>query len=94
MTGQLQFHDDDGDARCARCGAPAAGPCARCDAPVCGDCCVLTEGGARVYAICFGCERRAGRSLRRAWLTVIGWVLGPLLALAAAVLVLAWMASR
>lgn len=86
------LHDDDGDgdARCVHCGAPAAGPCARCDCPVCGDCSVLTEGGARVYAICMRCEKRAGRSLRSAWLMVATWVLGPLFALAAAVLLLAW----
>jgi hypothetical protein len=76
------------------CGAVAVGPCARCDHPVCGDCCVLTEGGARVYAICVACDRRAGRSLRRAWLMVIAWVVGPLLALAAAVLLLAWISGQ
>ncbi len=94
MTGQLQLQDDDGDARCVHCGAVAAGPCARCDAPVCGNCSVLTDGGARVYAICIGCDGRSGRSLRRAWLTVIGWVVAPLLALAAAVLLLAWITHR
>ena len=76
------------------CGALAAGPCARCDCPVCGNCSVLTEGGTRVYAICIACDRRAGRSLRRAWLTVIAWVVGPLLALAGAVLLLAWISER
>jgi hypothetical protein len=90
VTGELQLHDEDGDARCVHCGAPAVGPCARCDAPVCGDCCVLSEGGARVYAICVACERRGGRSLARGWLVVLGWVAGPLLVLAAAVLALAW----
>lgn len=69
-------------ARCVRCGAVAAGPCARCHEPVCGDCCVLTEGGSRVWAICFACEARGGRSLGRAWLVVVGWILGPILALA------------
>jgi hypothetical protein len=44
-----------------------------------------------VYAICTRCEKRAGRSLRGAWLIVATWVLGPLFALAAAVLLLAWM---
>ena len=52
-----------------------------------------TEGGARVYAICVRCEKRAGNSLRPAWLTVLGWVLGPLAILAAAVLLLAWITS-
>jgi hypothetical protein len=51
----------------------------------------LTEGGARLYAICVKCDRRAGRSLTRGWLAVLGWVLGPLLALAAAVFFLAWL---
>jgi len=93
---ELLLHDDDGDgdARCVHCGAPAAGPCARCDCPVCGDCSVLTDGGARVYAICKRCDRRAGRSLRGASLTVAAWVLGPLVALAAAVLLLAWITGR
>ena len=86
------LHDDDGggDAACVHCGEPAAGPCARCDCPVCGNCSVLTEGGARIYAICIRCDGRAGHSLRRAWLTVFAWVLAPLVALAAAVLLLAW----
>ncbi len=96
MPQELQLHDEDGggDARCVHCGAPAAGPCARCDCPVCGDCSVLTEGGARTYAICVRCDGRAGRSLRGAWLTVLAWVMGPLLALAAAVLLLAWITGR
>jgi hypothetical protein len=59
--------------------------------PVCGDCCVLTEGSVRTYAICERCDRRAGRSLRGAWWTVAGWLLVPLLALGAAVVVLAWL---
>jgi hypothetical protein len=61
---------------------------------VCGECCVLTEGGARTYAICIGCEKGGGRSLRRGWLTVAGWVAGPLVALAVAVLALAWITDR
>ena len=76
-------------ARCKHCGAPAVGPCARCQKPVCGDCCVLTEGGARVWAICLGCEGRAGRSLRRGWASVIGWIAAPILALAILVALLA-----
>jgi len=50
----------------------------------------LTEGGARIYAICVKCDRLEGRSLRGPWLNVVVWVMGPLLALAAAVLLLAW----
>lgn len=94
MTGALQLHDDDGDARCAHCGALAVGPCARCERPVCGDCCVLTEGGAKIYAICLACEGRGGRSLTRGWLVVARWVAWPLLMLLLAVLALAWFTSR
>ncbi|KYF85946.1 hypothetical protein BE20_30590 [Sorangium cellulosum] len=86
MSGGLIFHDGGGGpvARCGRCGAEAAGPCARCRAPVCGDCCVLTEGGARVWAIC-------GRSLRRGWATVLGWIALPIAALALLVGLLEWL---
>ncbi|MCC6998408.1 MAG: hypothetical protein IT370_27600 [Deltaproteobacteria bacterium] len=77
------------DVRCAICGSPAAGPCARCRRPVCGDCCVLTEGGVKVWALCTGCQRRGGSSLRRPWLRVLGWVLGPVLALAGLVALIA-----
>ncbi|AKT40534.1 uncharacterized protein CMC5_046890 [Chondromyces crocatus] len=83
-----------GVARCMRCGAEAAGPCARCREPVCGDCCVLTEGGAQVWAICFGCEDRGGRSLRGGWLTVIGWFALPIAALAVVVALLEWLSRR
>jgi hypothetical protein len=94
VTSELALHGEEPDARCVHCGALAIGPCARCDAPVCGDCCVLTDGGARTYAICIGCEKRAGRSLRRAWLMVATWIAGPLVALALAVLALAWISGR
>lgn len=93
MAGQL-IGAGDGDgaiARCALCGAAAAGPCARCRSPVCGDCCTLTDGGATTWAICLRCERRGGASLRPAWLGLLGWLGLILLALAgvAALLVLA-----
>jgi len=94
VTSELALHGEEPDARCVHCGRLAVGPCARCDAPVCGDCCVLTEGGARIYAICKGCEGQSGRSLRRAWLTVATWVAGPLALLALAVLLLAWISGR
>lgn len=81
-------------ARCVRCGAEAAGPCARCHAPVCGDCCVLTEGSARVWAICLSCEDRAGRSLRRGWAMVLGWIALPIVALALLVVLLEWLRQR
>lgn len=81
-------------ARCVHCSALAVGPCARCREPVCGDCCVLTDGGARVWAICLSCERGGGRSLRSGWLAVIGWIAGPILALALLVAALAWFTGR
>lgn len=94
VTGQLQWADGGGgDARCVTCGALAVGPCARCHVPVCGDCCVLTEGGARVWAICLRCERHGGRSLLRGWAQVGLWVGGPLLLLALAIALLEWLAG-
>ena len=77
-----------------RCSAVAAGPCARCHQPVCGDCCVLTEGGARVWAVCFGCADRAGTSLRSGWWRVIGWIAGPILVLTVIVVFLTWVTSK
>ena len=94
VTSELALHGEEPDARCFHGGRPAVGPCARCDAPVCGDCCVLTDGGARTYAICVGCDGRGGRSLRRAWFAVAKWVAGPLVVLAAAVIFLAWISAR
>jgi hypothetical protein len=92
VSGLQHVGDGDGPvARCVRCGAEAAGPCARCHKPVCGDCCVLTEGGARVWAICLACEDRGGRSLRAGWVTVLGWIAVPILALAALVALLAFL---
>jgi hypothetical protein len=82
VTGQLRTVSDEGPAPCVICGAEAAGPCARCRSPVCGDCCVLTEGGAKVWAICLRCERRGGSSLRSGWSLVAMWLLLPLLGLA------------
>ena len=95
MSGAL-IPVDGGDppARCARCGALAAGPCAHCREPVCGDCCVLTEGGAKVWAICLACDGRGGRSLQRGWLAVIGWIAVPILVLAALVALVSLLASR
>ena len=95
MSGALIPVDGGGSpARCLRCGAVAAGPCARCHEPVCGDCCVLTEGGARVWAICLSCVDRGGRSLDRGWLMVIGWIAAPILALVALVALLSLLAAR
>ena len=78
---QLLHQDGDNLARCRHCGLMAVGPCARCRSPVCGDCCVLTEGGANIYAICLGCEERGGRGLRNAWLRVLWWLTLPILVL-------------
>jgi hypothetical protein len=69
-------------ARCKHCGEKAAGPCAQCREPVCGDCCVLTEGGVKVWAICLSCQDRSGKSLRRGWWMVIGWIVAPIVVLA------------
>ena len=89
MSGVLQSSGNGGGyEHCIHCGALAVGPCARCEGPVCGDCSVLTEGGAKVYAICLGCDRRAGRSLRQGWFTVIGWFVVPILALVLLLVVL------
>jgi hypothetical protein len=55
---------------------------------VCGDCCVLTTGGTTTFAICLRCERRAGSSLSAGWHTVLGWLLKPMLALLAALVLL------
>jgi len=92
MSGQLMSHDDDGGfVSCVSCGALAAGPCARCRRPVCGDCCVLTSGGATPWAICLECDRRHGRSLRRGWLTVLGWLAKPMLLLVGLYVLLYWL---
>jgi hypothetical protein len=79
----LQSSDDGGGfEHCVHCGALAAGPCARCGRPVCGDCCVLTEGGASVWAVCTRCARRGGRSLGAGWKAALFWLLLPIVGLA------------
>jgi hypothetical protein len=91
MPDLIGYDDGPGPAHCKHCGALAVGPCARCHEPVCGDCCVLTEGGATVWAICLSCDRRAGRSLSSGWWTVLGWIVGPIVALALLVVLLTWL---
>lgn len=92
MTGGLQPVDSGGaPPRCVFCGRPAAGPCASCRRMVCGHCCTLTEGGMKPWAICLDCDRKGGRSLRGAWASFLGWLLLPILALAAATVLLAWL---
>ncbi len=85
---ELLQRDGDDLAHCRHCGVLAVGPCARCRSPVCGDCCVLTEGGANVYAICLGCDRRSGRQLAGAWLRVLWWLALPILVLAGVLVLL------
>ena len=51
----------------------------------------MTEGGSQVFAICPSCARRGGRSLRGGWGQVLGWVVGPMLLLAAVLLLLRWL---
>ncbi len=91
MSGQLQ-HVEDGGARCAFCTRQAAGPCASCERPVCGECCTLTEGGAKVWAICLECDRKGGRSLKGAWRGLLLWLGGLLLLLAALTAAMGWLA--
>ena len=93
MSGGLQLHGDD-PARCAFCSRQAVGPCASCRQPVCGDCCTLTEGGAKVWAICLDCDRRGGRSLAGAWRGLLVWLGGILAALAAIVAIVGWLTRR
>jgi hypothetical protein len=92
----LMHAGDDGGGfhHCVHCGATAAGPCGRCGRPCCGDCVVLTEGGAHVWAICKTCDAAGGRQLRSGWGLVVGWLLLPILGLAVALVVLAWLFGR
>lgn len=92
MSGGLQSIGDDAPARCAICGDEAVGPCARCKNPTCGDCCVLTEGSAKVWAICLRCDKRGGNSLLPGWALVFSWVALPIVGLALALALLAWLA--
>ncbi|MBL8744062.1 MAG: hypothetical protein JNK04_23305 [Myxococcales bacterium] len=91
MSGGLQSIGDDSPARCAICGDEAVGPCARCRNPTCGDCCVLTEGSAKVWAICLRCEKRGGRNLLPGWALVLAWVALPIVGLALALFLFAWL---
>jgi hypothetical protein len=58
---------------------------------VCGDCCVLTTGGATPWAICHGCQKVGGGSLRRGWLVVLGWFVKPMALLLVVYLLLRWL---
>lgn len=94
MTQLIGSGDGGGFEHCASCGGVAAGPCARCRKPLCGDCCVITRHGASEWAICFRCDRKGGRSLRGAWLGLLGWLGIPLVLLAALVLALFLLVAR
>ncbi len=37
---------------------------------------MLTEGGARTWAVCLACEDRGGRALGGAWRGLVLWLLG------------------
>lgn len=49
---------------------------------------MLTTGGSTTFAICLSCERRGGGSLRTGWSVVLGWILKPIAALFALLVVL------
>lgn len=49
---------------------------------VCGECCTLTEGGARVWAVCLDCDRKKGRNLSGLWRGFGIWLFGLLVAMA------------
>jgi hypothetical protein len=55
---------------------------------VCGDCCVLTEGGAKLWAICLRCEKKGGKSLAGGWTIVLVWIAVPLVGLTLVVVLL------
>lgn len=61
---------------------------------ICGNCCTLTEGSAKVWAICLECDRKKGRSLAPAWVRLVLWLMVPLALLAAATILMGWLASR
>lgn len=79
--------------RCAICAAVAAGPCARCRRMVCADCCTLSTGGATTFAVCTGCARRGGASLRPSWFHLLGWLALVIAALAAIALALTMLST-
>jgi hypothetical protein len=89
MSGGLQpVNGGPPEARCVVCGLEAVGPCASCHDPLCGDCCVITEGGAKVWAICPRCDGEGSNELSGRWRGVVLWIGGPILLLAVLVLLL------
>jgi hypothetical protein len=93
VSGELRVASDDGATRCTFCPRDAVGPCASCHRPVCGECCTLTEGGLKTWAVCLECDRKKGRSLSHAWMGIGLWLVGVLVALAAATAFVGWLAS-
>ena len=61
---------------------------------MCGECCTLTEGGAKVWAICLDCDRRGARSLTAAWTSLLLWIVCGLAALAGVVALVGWLSTR
>lgn len=49
---------------------------------------MLTEGGAKLWAICLRCERRGGKSLGSGWSVVGLWLFGILVVLGAIVVLI------
>lgn len=79
----LQLRGDGGPtAKCVACGVEAVGPCARCHDPLCGDCCIITEGGAKKWAICPTCASDGGDSLSSGWTNLLLWICAPIFGLA------------
>jgi hypothetical protein len=52
---------------------------------------VLTTGGATPWAICHGCAKTDGNSLRRGWWVVLGWLVKPMALLLVVYLLLRWL---
>ena len=87
----LRTVEGDRPQLCAICHKrPAIGPCASCHRMICAECSTLTTGGVKTYAICLECDLHKGRSLRRAWIGLVAWLLVPALVLGLVVALLAW----
>jgi hypothetical protein len=82
VTGMLQHSGDGPVATCVGCGVQAVGPCARCHAPLCGDCCIISEGGAKKWAVCASCADKGASSLSSGWTNLVLWIMAPIAALA------------
>ena len=49
---------------------------------------MLTDGGAKVWAVCLRCEKKGGKSLSSGWLAVLSWIALPTLGLGVLLLLL------